>query len=94
MADMMLSSSEKDPDDPIMLGVFARTRALRSGVLDKTHCKTIDLKPGPKDKFLTKYADRFPWPAYGWSQLWPTMRYRLIRNVKRAIAMDEMSGMV
>ena len=90
----MQSTPEKDPADPIMLGGLARPRTLRTGNADSSRCELIELLPLPKDRFLKSFEERFQWAGWEWHNLKPTMRDRLIRNARRLIATDEMSGMV
>ena len=90
----MQPTPEKDPTDPIMLGGLGRPKSLRAGTADCSKCELIQFLPPPKGRLLKSFEERFQGAAFGWQNLKPTMGDRLIRNAKRLIATDEMSGMV
>ena len=91
---VMHNTPEKDPSDPVMLGEMARPRTLRAGKPDCSKCQLIEFLPPPTGRRLTSFKQRFEWAGFGWQNLKPTMKDRLVRNTKRLIATDEMSGMV
>ena len=88
---LMMSSPEKDPNDPVMCGSGHRpTKQYGATVVQKMHTVALD-EPQFKKK-VCSHQCRMAWDAHGWDRFTDEMKDRLVRNLWQLVPSSHMTG--